>query len=95
MLADMKAVRLTISGEVQGVGYRAWAMRIAAGLELRGWVRNRIDGTVEMLAIGTENSIAVMIEAARQGPRAACVRILEVTDDEDDGSVGFVALPTA
>jgi acylphosphatase len=95
MLADMKAVRLTISGEVQGVGYRAWAMRIAAELGLRGWVRNRIDGTVEMLAIGTENSVAVMIEAARQGPRAARVRAVEADDDEDDGSRGFAARPTA
>ena len=95
MLADMKAAHLTISGEVQGVGYRAWAMRIAAELGLRGWVRNCIDGTVEMLAIGTEDAVAVMIEAARQGPRAACVSAVQVYDDEDDGCTGFVALPTA
>ncbi|MBV8121797.1 MAG: acylphosphatase [Alphaproteobacteria bacterium] len=91
----MKAVRLTISGDVQGVGYRAWAMRIGVELGLRGWVRNRFDGTVEMLVIGAENSVAVMIEAARRGPRAARVSAVQVDDDEDSGSRGFVALPTA
>jgi acylphosphatase len=95
MLTDMKTVRLIISGEVQGVGYRAWAIRIAAELGLRGWVRNRVDGTVEMLATGDEDAVAATIEAAWRGPRLARVSDVQVYDDKDDGSRGVVALPTA
>jgi acylphosphatase len=95
MLALMRTVRLKIAGAVQGVGYRAWATRVAAELGLRGWVRNRTDGRVEMLVTGGNDAIAAMIEAARQGPRAAHVSAVEVTDDEDDGSIGFGARPTA
>lgn len=95
MFARMSTVRLNIAGWVQGVGYRAWAARLATELGLRGWVRNRTDGTVEMLITGGNDAIAAMIEAARQGPRAAHVSAIEVTDDEDDGSIGFGARPTA
>jgi acylphosphatase len=95
MVSGMKTVRLTISGDVQGVGYRAWAMRIAVELGLRGWVRNRVDGTVEMLLAGAEDTVAAMVRAARQGPRAARVSGVQVCDDEDDGSSGFAARPTA
>jgi acylphosphatase len=90
----MKTVRLRIIGRVQGVGYRAWAIRRAAGLGLRGWVHNRGDGAVELLAIGGEGAVAAMIEAARQGPPGAHVGGVEIADDEDDGSVGFVMQPT-
>jgi acylphosphatase len=46
----MKTVRRRGSGRVQGVGYRVWAVDTATSLGLRGWVRNRTDGTIEMLA---------------------------------------------
>ena len=86
----MKTVRLRITGQVQGVGYRAWALRVATGLGLRGWVRNRGDGTVELLATGPDDALAAMIEAARQGPSAARVAGVEIVDDEDDASIGFI-----
>jgi len=85
---------MRIAGRVQGVGYRAWATRIAAGLGLRGWVRNRSDGTVEMLVTGPEDPVAAMIEAAHQGPPAARVSEVRVFADQDDGSVNFAAHPT-
>lgn len=91
----MKTLRLNIAGRVQRVGYRAWAARIAAELGLRGWVRNRMDGTVEMLITGLDEDVEVMIEAARRGPRAARVSEVQITDAEDDGSIGFVMHPTA
>jgi acylphosphatase len=87
-------VRLRITGEVQGVGYRIWATRTAAGLGLRGWVRNRFDGSVEVLATGAPDAVAAMIEACRCGPRAARVAAVTVSDAEDDGSGDFGALPT-
>jgi acylphosphatase len=89
------AVRLRISGDVQGVGYRAWAVRTAARLGMRGWVRNRADGTVEALVIGDEPAVAAMVEACRRGPRLADVGNIAVSDAEDDGSPDFAARPTA
>jgi acylphosphatase len=72
-MAPEKTVRLRITGNVQGVGYRIWATRTAAGLGLRGWVRNRLDGSVEALATGAPEQIAVLIEACRRGPYGARV----------------------
>jgi acylphosphatase len=89
-----KAVRLRITGRVQGVGYRLWATRTAAGLGLRGWVRNRRDGSVEAFVTGAPDAVAAMVEACRQGPRGACVSEVTAADAEDDGNLGFRALPT-
>lgn len=93
-MAVTKTVRLRIAGRVQAVGYRAWAIETATRLGLSGWVRNRSDGTVEMLASGSEEAVAVMIEACRQGPAGARVTAVDVTDEEDDGSAGFTPRPT-
>jgi acylphosphatase len=90
----LKSVRLTITGRVQGVGYRLWAERTAAGLGLRGWVRNRAHGGVELQAAGDDTAIARLIEACRQGPRAAVVTEVAVADAEYDGSTGFISRPT-
>ena len=89
-----KTLRLRITGRVQGVGYRLWATRTAAGLRLRGWVRNRSDGSVELLATCAPEAVAALVEACRQGPLGARVTAATVADAEDDGSLGFTALPT-
>jgi acylphosphatase len=94
MTVVIETVRLRITGQVQGVGYRLWATRTAASLGLRGWVRNRRDGRVEALVTGTPEAVAAMIGASRKGPFGAEVRDVTVTPDQDDGSVGFVARPT-
>ena len=94
MSAAIETVRLRISGRVQGVGYRFWAMRTAARLGLRGWVRNRLDGSVEALVTGNPDSVAAMVEACREGPRGARVTDVTAAPEEDDGSVGFDARPT-
>jgi len=90
----MRTVRLRIAGHVQGVGFRVWAQRTAADLGLRGWVRNRADGTVELLATGHDRAIAALIETSRRGPPAARVVGVDAVDDEDDGSFGFSARQT-
>jgi acylphosphatase len=90
----MRSVRLRITGRVQGVGYRAWAVGTARRLGLRGWVRNRPNGSVEALVTGDDDAVAAMIEACREGPFSARVTEVAVSDDEDDGSVGFTASPT-
>jgi acylphosphatase len=89
-----KTVRLGIAGSVQGVGYRIWATRRATGLGLRGWVRNRFDGSVEVLATGPPGAVTAFVEACRQGPRAAQVDAVTLSEAQDDGSLGFGALPT-
>jgi acylphosphatase len=88
------AVRLRITGRVHGVGYRLWAMRTAANLGVRGWVRNRFDGSVEALVTGAPERVDAMIEACWRGPRAARVSEVTAVPDTDDGSLGFIALPT-
>ena len=90
----MPAARLRITGRVQGVGYRAWALQIATRLGLRGWVRNRADGSVEALVIGDADAVAAMIEACRDGPFAARVGEVAVGAAADDGSQGFMPRPT-
>jgi acylphosphatase len=90
----MQSARLHITGRVQRVGYRAWAIETAARLGLRGWVRNRSDGSVEALVIGAEDAVAAMIEACRDGPFAARVTEVLVTEAEDDGSDRFRPLAT-
>jgi acylphosphatase len=88
------AIRLRIEGRVQGVGYRAWLEREASACGLRGWVRNRRDGSVEALLIGPADAVEAAIAACARGPRLAGVSGIERNSDVDDGSHGFAALPT-
>ena len=67
----MRARRAIVTGRVQGVGYRFFAERAARDLELRGWVRNLPDGSVETVAEGEEEAIARYFDRLRQGPRGA------------------------
>jgi len=90
----MRAARLRITGRVQGVGYRAWALQMASRLGLRGWVRNRRDSSVEALIMGEGDAVDRMIEACHEGPYDARVADVEVSDAADDGSVGFAPKPT-
>ena len=90
----MRSVHLRITGRVQGVGYRAWAIETARRLGLRGWVRNRADGSVEALVIGADDPVAALIEACREGPFAARVTEVSVGGAVDDGSEGFAPRAT-
>jgi acylphosphatase len=90
----VRSVRLRITGRVQGVGYRAWMIRQASAFGLRGWVRNRADGSVEALVAGDEDRVVGMIEACREGPLGARVADVAIADADDDGSAGFSAKPT-
>jgi len=69
----MIARRLTISGQVQGVGFRYALADEARARNLRGWVRNRRDGSVEAVVAGPERDVEAVIAWARHGPPAAQV----------------------
>ena len=69
----MIAKRYIVRGRVQGVGYRWFVDHEARQLGLAGWVRNNVDGTVEVLAIGSEKQQAALRTKLRRGPRAARV----------------------
>jgi acylphosphatase len=87
--------RLTISGRVQGVGFRDWLINSALALGLTGWVRNRRDGVVEALIVGEEDAVGQMIEACRRGPPLARVDSIDVDPvDLDILPDGFTQLPT-
>ena len=88
--------RLTVTGRVQGVGYRDWVMGMAERLGLSGWVRNRIDGSVEAVIVGDDAAVGRMIEACRRGPTAARVDAVDVEPlDLDVLPDGFTRRPTA
>jgi acylphosphatase len=65
--------QVTITGRVQGVGYRAWVDHRARNHDLEGWVRNRRDGSVEALFAGPVEIVSEMVAACRHGPSSARV----------------------
>ncbi len=90
-----------VRGRVQGVGYRAWAEYTALSHGLKGWVRNRRDGSVEAVFIGAEEAVDAMVEACRAGPSEAVVEAIDHRDASPEevrlrrGDEMFSVLPTA
>ena len=76
-MADLETRRFVVIGRVQGVGFRWFVEREAALLNITGWVRNRENGNVEVMATGTLDQLAVLHGRLREGPRAA--RVDDVT----------------
>jgi acylphosphatase len=79
MPAGQEIVRVTISGRVQGVGFRAWTQREATAQGVMGWVRNRSNGDVEALFAGPHDAIEALCAACWRGPSHARVDKVEVT----------------
>jgi len=63
-----------IEGTVQGVGFRYFVADSAQALDITGWVRNRWDGSVEVMAEGSKPELDIFLNALYRGPRAADVR---------------------
>jgi acylphosphatase len=76
----MKAIRFLVSGLVQGVGYRFFAVRAARGLGISGFARNLPDGRVEVVAQGSEDALGRFEEALRLGPPGGRVQAVEPSD---------------
>ena len=93
---DHEIARLVrITGRVQGVWYRGWTGDEVLQRGLRGWVRNRRDGSVEALFAGPAVAVEEMINACRQGPPAAEVFKVEVETADAPRQGGFEQRPTA
>jgi acylphosphatase len=76
--------RLVARGRVQGVWFREGMRQEAARLGITGWVRNRMDGSVEAVVQGSAGAVEAMVAWSRRGPEAAHVASLEVTDASGD-----------
>jgi acylphosphatase len=74
-----------VEGRVQGVGFRYYVMEKAAGLKVTGWVRNRWDDTVEVVAEGDRHALDKLLIVLRRGPRAAMVTNLKVDWQDPTG----------
>ena len=74
----MPRIRFLVSGDVQGVGFRAFALDRARGLGLAGWVRNRWDGKVEGEAEGPDVALAAFGRELRRGPVSAQVDSVQI-----------------
>ena len=89
-MAEHEAVTATITGRVQGVGYRYSVLQMAEGFGLQGWVRNAPDGTVEVWAQGNAAVLQEFITFLGRGPRSARVESVVARSAEPDTSItGF------
>lgn len=72
---------------MQGVGFRYFVMRRAQARGLKGWVRNRENGSVELVAEGERTDLEELLAAAREGPRLA--RVSGVDTDWTEATGGL------
>ena len=93
-MSERIARRLVVRGRVQGVWYRESMRQEAERLGIAGWVRNRLDGTVEAFVEGDAAAVQAIIDWARRGPREAEVRGVDVTEENATGTTRFEKRPT-
>jgi len=85
----MAAYRFVVSGRVQGVGYRYFALKEAQALGLAGYARNLDDGRVEVVAEGADSALASLEGRLKEGPSFARVEAVEKAATADRGDQGF------
>jgi acylphosphatase len=84
-----RAVDLHVTGQVQGVSFRWYGAREANRLGLAGWVRNEPDGSVRAHAEGPDDAVDEFVTWCGQGPPAARVEDVAVTEVEPTGATSF------
>ena len=90
---DFIAAEVIVSGDVQGVGYRAFTQLVAKELGLSGWVRNLYDGRVQVEVEGPRAKVEELLARLRRGPSLSAVTDVSVTWKTPTGSVqGFTIL---
>lgn len=86
-MTGQKAIAATVTGRVQGVGYRYSVLNVAGRLGLTGWVRNAPDGSVETWAQGRAPVLEEFVAFLKQGPRSAHVETVSVHSVAPDESL--------
>ena len=76
---------MVVRGVVQGVGFRYFTLHLARGLGLAGYVKNRMDGGVEIEVEGEKGSVRAFMDDLSVGPRAAHVTGMEIENREPTG----------
>lgn len=76
-----------VHGRVQGVGFRYFALRVASGLGLRGWVANESSGRVRLVAEGPAEGLERLLEALREGPPGAFVERVDAAWPSPSGTL--------
>jgi acylphosphatase len=85
----MRRVHVYISGDVQGVFFRAEARGRARERGVAGWIRNLPDGRVEAIFEGQEDAVEALSAWCREGPRGARVTEVDAEEEEPEGLAGF------
>jgi acylphosphatase len=83
--ADLSRLHITVEGRVQGVGFRYFVAENSQRLKLTGWVRNRWDGSVEMIAEGNRSILEQLLALVRRGPRSSLVLGIKTDWQESTG----------
>jgi acylphosphatase len=78
--APLETRLVRVRGRVQGVGYRYACVRQARALGVTGWVRNRMDDSVEAMLQGTPRQLAQMCDWMRDDMPAALVESIDITE---------------
>jgi len=86
---ELERLRAIVYGRVQGVGFRYFTQREASALGLTGYVRNRWDGTVEVVAEGPRQALERLVARLRIGPRSAYVRDVSLEWGEATGEFRY------
>ncbi len=81
----MKTVQIRVEGRVQGVYFREYTRRQAQSLGLKGWVRNMVDGSVETVVSGDDNTITTMITWLHSGSPRSAVTKVSIIDEQVEG----------
>jgi acylphosphatase len=89
-----RTVTVRIEGRVQGVYYRAWTDDTAHELGLDGWVRNADDGSVQAMFSGPADKVEEMLRRCADGPEAAKVTAVTITDQGGTPPSGFRVIAT-
>ena len=88
-MTDQKAILATVSGRVQGVGYRYWLRQQAESGGVNGWVRNQRNGAVEAYFAGDSGRVEDLLALCRRGPAGAQIDGIDVRETPDEDVSGF------
>ncbi|MBA7591937.1 Acylphosphatase [subsurface metagenome] len=86
----IKNVRITVRGRVQNVGFRYFTFKTANTFNIKGLVKNEMDGSVYIEAEGEEPDVDLFIEHIKQGPSWAIIRETEISSVPVMNYTGFI-----